>query len=117
MKFTSVAVYGAALGLAHANPMAKRGLSDGIFPILHPIVRSLLTLSYAGDVLNYALTLEHLEATFYEEGLKNYTMEDFMYAGMPESFYVNMQAVARDEKTHESFLTKTLTGQHHSRAT
>lgn len=30
MKFTSVALYGAALGLAHANPVAKRSISDGM---------------------------------------------------------------------------------------
>lgn len=30
MKFTSVALVGAALGLAHANPVAKRAITDGM---------------------------------------------------------------------------------------
>lgn len=42
--------------------------------------------------------------------MKNYTMQDFMNAGMPASFYTNLQSVASDEKTHEEFLTKALTG-------
>lgn len=75
--------------------------------------RHLLTSLLLADILNYALTLEHLEATFYEEGMKNYTMEDFMNAGMPASFYTNLQSVASDEKTHEEFLTKALTGSFH----
>lgn len=73
-----------------------------------------MSLTYAvlslADILNYALTLEHLEATFYEEGMKNYTQEDFLNAGMPASFYANLQSLTSDEKTHEAFLTKALTG-------
>jgi uncharacterized ferritin-like protein (DUF455 family) len=37
-------------------------------------------------------------------------MEDFLNAGMPASFYTNLQTVASDEKTHEAFLTKALSG-------
>ncbi|WP_435332527.1 ferritin-like domain-containing protein [Haloarchaeobius sp. TZWWS8] len=32
------------------------------------------------DILNYALTLEHLEATFYEKGLEDFTGEEMMTA-------------------------------------
>ena len=34
------------------------------------------------DILNYALTLEHLEATFYAEGLKMYNSGAFDKAGL-----------------------------------
>lgn len=61
------------------------------------------------DILNYALTLEHLEATFYEQGLKNYTEEDFKNAGLDSTFYANLKMIASDEKTHEEFLTQALT--------
>ncbi|KAK5797378.1 hypothetical protein VI817_003669 [Penicillium citrinum] len=62
----------------------------------------------SSDILNYALTLEHLEASFYEEGLKNYTHEDFVKAGLMDPFYANLKEVAKDEKSHEEFLTQAL---------
>ncbi|KAJ5157649.1 uncharacterized protein N7482_008749 [Penicillium canariense] len=89
MKLSSTLVFGAALTLAHANPVAKRAISDA-------------------DILNYALTLEHLEATFYEEGLKNYTEQDFIDAGLDSTFYTNLKTIAMDETTHEAFLTQAL---------
>lgn len=89
MKFTSVALAGAAMGLAHATPVEKRGVTDA-------------------DVLQYALTLEHLEASFYEEGMKNYTKQDFVNAGLNEAAYSNLKMIAGDEKSHEQFLTKAL---------
>ncbi|CAL5869070.1 uncharacterized protein PFLUO_LOCUS3298 [Penicillium psychrofluorescens] len=90
MKFTSVAITGAVLGLANASPIVKRAITDA-------------------DILNYALTLEHLEATFYAEGLKNYTMQDFADAGLNGAAYANLQMIAGDEVTHVEFLTKALT--------
>ncbi|KAJ5185895.1 hypothetical protein N7491_006234 [Penicillium cf. griseofulvum] len=89
MKFTNLALTGAAIGLANAGPVSKRAISDA-------------------DVLNYALTLEHLEASFYAEGLKNYTQEDFIKAGMKDPFYANLKEVASDENEHVDFLTSAL---------
>ncbi|OQE38004.1 hypothetical protein PENCOP_c009G03095 [Penicillium coprophilum] len=89
MKFTNIALTGAAIGLANAGPVSKRAISDA-------------------DILNYALTLEHLEASFYAEGLKNYTQEDFVKAGMKDPFYTNLKEVASDEKQHVDFLTSAL---------
>ncbi|KAJ5267899.1 hypothetical protein N7478_010707 [Penicillium angulare] len=91
MKVTNIALAGAAIGLSNAGPVAKRAISDA-------------------DILNYALTLEHLEASFYEEGLKNYTKEDFMNAGLNVTFYANLEEIASDEKSHETFLTGALSG-------
>ncbi|KAJ5037820.1 hypothetical protein NUH16_011421 [Penicillium rubens] len=89
MKLTNIALTSAAIGLANAGLVSKRAVSDA-------------------DILNYALTLEHLEASFYEEGLKNFTQEDFVKAGMKDPFYANLKEVASDEKEHVDFLTSAL---------
>ena len=61
------------------------------------------------DILNYALTLEHLEDTFYKEGLTNFSQSDFAKAGFDSTFYANLKEVSSDESTHVSFLTAALT--------
>jgi len=61
-----------------------------------------------GVILNYALTLEHLEDKFYREALENYTMADFQAAGYDETFYNNIKMISSDEQTHVSFLTSAL---------
>ncbi|KAL3418803.1 hypothetical protein PVAG01_09024 [Phlyctema vagabunda] len=60
------------------------------------------------DILNYALTLEHLESKFYREGLANYTQAQFVAAGFADPFYANLQEVSYDEDTHVSFLAGAL---------
>ncbi|KAL9597227.1 MAG: hypothetical protein Q9219_005270 [cf. Caloplaca sp. 3 TL-2023] len=61
------------------------------------------------DILNYALTLEHLEDKFYREALANFTESDFAAAGYDSTFYDNLKEVSSDETTHVSFLTAALT--------
>jgi hypothetical protein len=93
MKYsTSLAL--AAAGLVSAAPaMQKRAseLNDGV-------------------ILNYALTLEHLENNFYMQGLSNFTEKDFADAGYDSTFYNNIKEVSSDETTHVDFLTKALKG-------
>lgn len=60
------------------------------------------------EILNYALTLEHLEDKFYREGLANYTQQDFINAGFADPFYANLMEISSDETTHVSFLTTAL---------
>lgn len=57
------------------------------------------------DILNYALTLEHLEDTFYRNGLTNYTQAAFTGAGFADPFYSNLKTISGDETNHVSFLT------------
>lgn len=61
------------------------------------------------DILNYALTLEHLEDKFYREGLANFTAADFKSAGFDAKVYENIKIVSQDEQTHVAFLTGALT--------
>merc|ERR1712225_186656 len=62
-----------------------------------------------GVILNYALTLEHLEATFYREAIAKFSEQDFAAAGFNSTnFYKNLQEIARDEQTHVDFLTAAL---------
>ncbi|KAL8927304.1 MAG: hypothetical protein Q9208_002481 [Pyrenodesmia sp. 3 TL-2023] len=61
------------------------------------------------DILQYALTLEHLEDKFYREALDNFTQSDFADAGFDSTFYENLKEISADEMTHVSFLTAALT--------
>ncbi|KAJ3347715.1 hypothetical protein HDU83_001877 [Entophlyctis luteolus] len=56
----------------------------------------------AGDltVLNFALTLENLESTFYQQGLAKFTAADFQNLGLPTSVFTTFQSIAADEATH-----------------
>lgn len=91
MKFSTAAIAAAVSSGALAAPVEKRAsaINDGV-------------------ILNYALTLEHLEATFYAQGLKNFTQQQFANAGFNAAFYDNLKVIASDEATHVEFLTGAL---------
>lgn len=108
MKLANFVLTGAVLSLTNAGPVSKRAISDGTSP--EKVIWTLTNTCSSADILNYALTLEHLEATFYEEGLKNYTQADFVKAGLKDPFYANLKEVALDEVEHEKFLTSALKG-------
>jgi hypothetical protein len=68
-----------------------------------------LSNTHAADILNYALTLEHLEDNFYRQGLANFTEADFMAAGFDSDVYNKIKTISSDETTHVSFLSTALT--------
>jgi rubrerythrin len=57
-----------------------------------------------------AVTLEHLEDTFYRQALEKYSESDFSNAGFDSSVRQRIQTVSNDEKTHVSFLSTALQG-------
>ena len=61
------------------------------------------------DVLNYALTLEHLEATFYREAMKKFSNADFRDAGYHTHDRTKIRLIAGHEKDHVDVLTSTIT--------
>lgn len=94
MKFTqSIVALSAVAGIASAAPLVTRQA----------------TAITDADILNYALTLEHLEDTFYRQGLANFTQEQFAAAGYDAAFYANLKRTSVDETTHVEFLTTALT--------
>lgn len=122
MKFSqSIIALSAAAGIATAAPtISKRAaITDGMScfntrPQSFVFGHLLTYYDRSADILNYALTLEHLEDKFYREGLANFTQSDFAAAGYNATFYANLMEVSSDETTHVSFLTKALTGESQS---
>jgi hypothetical protein len=93
MKYSISIAALAAAGMASAGPILKTRQAQGVTDV---------------EILNYALTLEHLEDKFYREGLANYTQADFVAAGFADPFYDNLREISYDETTHVSFLSKAL---------
>ncbi len=92
---------GGALGLALAGRFGAVGtLAQDATP------SAAMESDFADDleILNYALTLEHLEATFYREGLETFMEDDF-----DEGVYDNLTLVAEHEAAHVELLTQTIT--------
>ncbi|KAL1754899.1 ferritin-like domain-containing protein [Schizophyllum commune] len=59
-------------------------------------------------ILNYALTLEHLENAFYHTALANFTQEDFMAAGFPKWSRGRFVELAEHEQSHVDVLKSVL---------
>ncbi|SNX84125.1 related to stress response protein rds1p [Melanopsichium pennsylvanicum] len=63
------------------------------------------------QILQYALTLEHLEATFYNQSLGKLSTQDFENAGYNASVRDHIYSIGRDEAAHVDFLTTALGNQ------
>ena len=88
MKFLSVL---SLAGVALAAPLASRqaAITDA-------------------DILNFALTLEHLENVFYKGVLDKFTKQDFEAAGFSAAYYTNLEYISHDEESHVELLTSAL---------
>lgn len=57
------------------------------------------------DVLNYALTLEHLEAVFYREAVEMFPADAYLAVGFQASVRDRIVAIAEHEQQHVDALT------------
>ena len=60
------------------------------------------------DILQYALTLEHLENVFYKKAISQMPESDFVAAGFSTEYYTNLLYVATDEQDHVELLTSAI---------
>ena len=65
-----------------------------------------MMMSNPADVLNYALTLEHLEYSFYRDGIGLFTFGDDSRGA---SIDTNLAAIRDHEMAHVDALTKAIT--------
>ncbi|KLJ05549.1 hypothetical protein EMPG_10946 [Blastomyces silverae] len=62
------------------------------------------------DILQFALTLEHLENVFYKGALSRFTENHFRQAGFDARLFQQLRFIAQDEQNHVVFLTDALRG-------
>lgn len=62
------------------------------------------------QILNFALTLEHLESAFYSEFLPKFTASDFTSAGFESFVRGRLVQIGSHEAQHVSFLESALGG-------
>ncbi|KAF2804796.1 uncharacterized protein BDZ99DRAFT_511399 [Mytilinidion resinicola] len=79
--------------------------------VLKPYPRARLDVRQAAsqglndvDILQFALTAEHLEATFYRQGFAKFPASDFQALGLSDASITALLAVGQSEATHVSTL-------------
>ncbi|KAM3513223.1 hypothetical protein MY11210_003089 [Beauveria gryllotalpidicola] len=60
------------------------------------------------DILNFALTLEHLENTFYQQGFAKFPASDFAALGLDEQQINDLQQIGKTEAQHVGLLQSSL---------
>ncbi|CAL3969130.1 hypothetical protein PZA11_006240 [Diplocarpon coronariae] len=87
MRVATAAVVWAAATITSAAPTRRQASSD-----------------IDAVILQYALTLEHLENAFYKRALSTWDVKAFTDAGFSEKFYDDLKYVAHDEEGHVVYL-------------
>ena len=102
----------------YQNPLSPKNDFNHIdVPFSFPFPLSLFSLTSAAptpsaitdtDILNYALTLEHLENAFYAGGLAKFDQAAFDSAGLPEFTRGRFAQIAEHEASHVAYLEAAL---------
>lgn len=106
MKTAGLAVAGLA-AVASALPAGPR-LTAGQMKLYELSRRQNEAAAGAGltdvDILQFALTLELLEASFYQQGFAKFPQSDFQSLGLTPQQITDLQGVGTSEQTHVSLL-------------
>ena len=88
---------------------ARQSLSSEISGLLSSVLSG-SSMSGNADVtiLNFALTLEHLENAFYKEGLAKFDEAAFAASGFPEFVRGRMVQISENEQIHVTTLSGAL---------
>ncbi|OAL50736.1 hypothetical protein IQ07DRAFT_436378 [Pyrenochaeta sp. DS3sAY3a] len=62
------------------------------------------------DILNFALTAEHLESEFYKQGFAKFPASDFQALGLSEANIKSLMGVGQTEATHVTTLQSVIAG-------
>ncbi|SCZ99456.1 BZ3500_MvSof-1268-A1-R1_Chr3-1g06019 [Microbotryum saponariae] len=87
----------AVLALAAISPAAA-GTTDSKERMTQITKRSTKVTDI--EIMNFALTLEHLEKNFFFTGLAKYKVEDFVKAGYTKKLHNRIQTIGIQEKDH-----------------
>ncbi len=74
-----------------------------------PVTDACMSFESPVDVLNFALTLEHLESAFYRDGLAEIGAEGITALGFQQSVFDSLTEIAEHEATHVTTLTDVIT--------
>jgi len=99
-------IIGSGAKVAAAGTLGAAFVGSGLFPL----APSALAQDFADDIeiLNYALTLEHLEYAFYRDGLAEIGNEGFAEETGDESVFDLLTAISDHEKAHVDALTQVI---------
>jgi rubrerythrin len=107
LTFTLVSFVFAALSSASALPVRRDSTIDGLF-FLYLVLSKFADNHTDMTILNFALTLEHLENAFYSGALQKFDEQAFADAGLPSYARGRFEQVAAHEMAHVQLLSTAL---------